>query len=47
LEEAGQLQMFTITNDALTETVRQLDVDNLTPLQALQILTDMKDNLDA
>lgn len=45
LESAGQLTMFEIRDDQLRKRVQDLDVNALTPLQALQTLADLKDSL--
>lgn len=46
MEQEGQLTMFEVRDDRLRERVRDLDVDNMTPLQALQALTDLKGSID-
>jgi DNA mismatch repair protein MutS len=43
---AGQISLFSVTDDALRERVRAIDVNNLTPLQALQTITELKDSLN-
>jgi len=46
LEEAGQLSMFEVRDDALRRKVQELDLDNMTPMQALKALSDLKGSLD-
>lgn len=46
LEEDGQLTMFEVRDDRLRDRVRELDVNNMTPLQALQALTELKGSID-
>ena len=46
MERAGQLTMFQVKDDELRQRVRELDVENMTPLQALQALADLKGTTD-
>ena len=46
LERAGQLTMFQVKDDELRQRVRELDVENMTPLEALQALADLKGTTD-
>lgn len=46
LEQSGQLTMFTVQDDELRRRMRDLDTDNMTPLQALQALVEMKESID-
>jgi DNA mismatch repair protein MutS len=39
--DAGQLSIFEIRDDKLREMIRGIDVNNLTPIQALQTLADI------
>ncbi len=40
--DLGQLSLFEVRDDQLREQIRQIDVDAMTPLQALQTLNDLK-----
>jgi DNA mismatch repair protein MutS len=42
LERAGQLTMFEIKDDDLREKVRQIDINSMTPLDALKALAELK-----
>jgi DNA mismatch repair protein MutS len=42
---ARQLDLFASPNDALLRELRELDTDRLTPLEALQILAELKRRL--
>lgn len=42
LERAGQLTMFEIKDDDLRERVRQIDINSMTPLDALKALAELK-----
>jgi DNA mismatch repair protein MutS len=46
LERTGQLTMFTVQDDELRRRMKDLDIDNMTPLQALQALVEMKESID-
>ncbi|RPI67143.1 MAG: hypothetical protein EHM43_09670 [Ignavibacteriae bacterium] len=46
LERAGQLTMFEIKDDDLRQKVRQLDIDTMTPLDALRTLAELKGTID-
>ena len=41
-EEAGQLAMFGATSNPAVEALRKLEVDNLSPLEALTKLYELK-----
>jgi DNA mismatch repair protein MutS len=43
---AGQISLFQVADDDLRERVRALDVNNLTPIQALQAITELKESLN-
>lgn len=43
----GQLSMFEVRDDVLRTTLRDLDLDTMTPLEALKMLSDLKGRLDA
>ncbi len=45
LEASGQLTMFEVRDDELRSRVKEIDVDALTPLQALQTLAELKETL--
>jgi DNA mismatch repair protein MutS len=47
LESSGQLTMFEVRDDELRSKVRQMNVDAMTPLQALQKLAELKESLDS
>lgn len=42
LERAGQLTMFTVQDDSLRKSVSELDIENMTPIEALKALADLK-----
>lgn len=46
LTAAGQISLFQVADDDLRERVRALDVNNLTPIQALQAITELKESLN-
>jgi DNA mismatch repair protein MutS len=46
LERQGQLTMFTVQDDELRDRVRQIDLENMTPLQAFQALADLKERMN-
>ncbi len=46
LERAGQLTMFEIKDDDLREKVRQIDINSMTPLEALRALAELKETLN-
>ncbi|MBK9183332.1 MAG: DNA mismatch repair protein MutS [Ignavibacteria bacterium] len=46
LEEAGQISLFEVRDDGLRDRVRLLDINNMTPLQAMQALVELKDSID-
>lgn len=43
--DPGQMSLFEYRDDTFREKVRRLDVDNMTPVQALQALAELKDTL--
>ena len=43
----GQLGMFEVRDDVIRARIAALDTNNLTPLQALQELNELKGMLDA
>ena len=43
-EEKIQLTMFEMKDDELRATINKLDIDSLTPLEALKLLAKLKDN---
>ena len=43
VETAGQLTMFTVQDDELRLRVQRLDINNMTPVDALKALVDLKD----
>ncbi len=43
---AGQISLFEVRDDGLRDRLRKLDVDNMTPLQAMQAIAELKDTLD-
>lgn len=45
LKSPGQLSFFTDGKDALREEIENIDIDNLTPLQALQKLSELKEKI--
>jgi DNA mismatch repair protein MutS len=42
---SAQLDLFMITDHEVLEDLKQIDVDNLTPLQALEKLNELKTKL--
>jgi len=38
--------MFTVKDDELREKVRSIDVENMTPMQALQALAELKERIN-
>jgi len=46
LQRAGQLTMFQVRDDELRRRVDALDVENMTPIQALKVLADLKGHQD-
>ena len=45
LERSGQLTMFKVKDDELRERMKELDVENMTPMQALQALAELKEKM--
>jgi len=43
--DPGQMSLFEYRDDSFREKVRRLDVDNMTPVQALRALAELKDTL--
>ncbi|HRK03954.1 MAG TPA: DNA mismatch repair protein MutS [Chlorobiota bacterium] len=43
--DPGQMSLFEFRDDTFREKVRRLDVDNMTPVQALRVLAELKDTL--
>ncbi len=41
-----QMTLFEVKDDRLREEIRKLDVENMTPLEALQRLAELKKNLE-
>lgn len=41
---AGQISLFQIADDTLRDALRAIDVNNLTPFQALQVLKDLQES---
>ncbi|MCX6139703.1 MAG: DNA mismatch repair protein MutS, partial [Candidatus Kapabacteria bacterium] len=41
----GQISLFEVRDDELRDRVRQINVNNLTPLQAMQVLVELKDSI--
>lgn len=46
LEETGQISLFEVRDDSLRDKVRQIDIHNITPMQAMQALLELKDIID-
>lgn len=46
MEESGQMQMFVVRDDEFRNKIRSMDLDSLTPLQALQALAELKNTLN-
>ena len=42
---AGQISLFEVRDDGLRDRLRKLDVDNMTPLQAMQAIAELKGTL--
>jgi DNA mismatch repair protein MutS len=43
---AGQVSLFELRDDHLRSVIEQLDINNMTPLQALQTLTDLRKTIN-
>jgi len=43
---SAQISLFEFKDDTLRDRVRNLDINNITPLQAMQALKDLKDSID-
>jgi DNA mismatch repair protein MutS len=46
IDGSAQMSLFELRDDALRERIRSLDIPSMTPLQALQLLADLKGSLD-
>jgi len=46
VEVAAQMSLFELRDDEVRERIRSLDIQSMTPLQALQLLAELKGSLD-
>jgi hypothetical protein len=45
-DRISQLDLFRAPSDQLAETLRQLDLDGLTPIEALNLLAELRAKVD-